>query len=91
MRLLVSIPNALPLRYLRGIFILLWSEPKSWATAPLCRLCGGLLCVSVRRNVAHRTLATALGFGRCRHGNVFALSSDVPLHLIFKVLPLSPL
>ena len=28
MRLLVSIPNALPRRYLRGIFILRWSEPK---------------------------------------------------------------
>ena len=27
----------------------------------------GLLGVSVRRNVAHRTSATALGFGRCRH------------------------
>ena len=34
----------------------------------LDRLCGGLLGVSVRRNVAHRTLADALGFERCRHG-----------------------
>ena len=75
MRLLVSIPNALPRRYLRGIFILRWSEPKSWATAPLCRLCGGLLGVSVRHNVAHRTLAAELDFARCRHGNVFTLSS----------------
>ena len=33
----------------------------------LIRLCGGLLGVSVRRNVAYRTLAAALGFGRCRH------------------------
>ena len=47
--------------------------------------------VRVRYCVAHRTLATALGFARCRHGKMFALSSDVPLHLIFKVLPLSPL
>ena len=82
MRLLVSIPNALPRRYLRGIFILRWSEPKSWATAPLCRLCGGLLGVSVRQNVAHRASATALGFGRCRHGMMLALSSVVSLHLI---------
>ena len=47
--------------------------------------------VRVRHNVAHRTSATALGFARCRHGKMFALSSAVPLHLIFKVLPLSPL
>lgn len=47
--------------------------------------------VRVRHNVAHRTLATALGFARCRIGKMFALSSDVTLHLLFKVLPLSPL
>ena len=41
--------------------------------------------VSVRRNYAHRTLATALGLARCGHGNVYALSSAVPLHLFFKV------
>ena len=57
----------------------------------LIRLCGGLLGVSVRRNVAYRTLATALDFARCRHGKMFALSSVVSLHLFFKVLPLSPL
>lgn len=74
-----------------GAFLLRWSEPKSWDSATLGRLCGGLLGVSVRRNVAYRTLATALGFGLCRHGKVFALSSVVSLRLIFKVLPLSPL
>ena len=47
--------------------------------------------VRVRHNVAHQTSATALDFARCRHGKMFALSSDVPLHLFFKVLPLSPL
>ena len=29
-----------------GAFLLRWSEPKSWATAPLNRLCGGLLSKS---------------------------------------------
>ena len=47
--------------------------------------------VRVRHCVAHRTLATALGFRTLWQGKMFALSSDVPLHLFFKVLPLSPL
>ena len=36
---------------------------------PHGRLCGGLLSVRVRHCVAHRTLAAALGFRRCRHCN----------------------
>ena len=83
-----SIPNASPRRYLRG-----FSFAVEWAKIVGCRSTESSLrkacLVRVRHNAAHRTLVAALGFGRCRHGKMFALSPDVPLHLIFKVLPLS--
>ena len=41
-----------------GAFSLRWSEPKSWATAPLCRLCGGLLSKS-------KALCHSPNIGRC--------------------------
>ena len=61
----------------------------------LGRLCGGLLSKSkalYRAFIDHRS-----AFIACWASDVvgtakmFALSSAVPLHLIFKVLPLSPL
>ena len=74
-----------------GAFCLRWSEPKSWATAPLCRLCGDLLSksngiMSLTEHWLMHSTSDVVGTAK-----MFALSSAVPLHLIFKVLPLSPL
>ena len=74
-----------------GLFLLRWSEPKVVGYRATLSSLRKACLVRVRHCVAHRTSATALDFARCRHGKMFALSSDVPLLLIFKVLPLSPL
>ena len=68
------IPNALPRRYLRGfLFAEEWAKVVGYCSteSSLRKAC----LVRVRHCVAHRTLATALGLARCRHGNMFALSS----------------
>ena len=57
----------------------------------LGRLCGGLLSksngiMSLTEHWLMHSASEVVGTAK-----MFALSSDVPLHLIFKVLPLSPL
>ena len=74
-----------------GLFLLRWNEPKSWAAAPLCRLCGGLLSksngiVSLTEHWLLHSDSDVVGTAK-----MFALSSAIPQHLIFKVLPFSPL
>ena len=68
-----------------------WSELKSWATAPLGHISGGLLSksngiLSLTEHWLLHSVSDVVGTAK-----MFALSSAVPLHLIFKVLPLSPL
>ena len=83
----LTIPNASPRRFLRGFsFAVMRAKIVGYRSteSSLRKAC----LVRVRHCVAHRTLATALGLARCRHGKMFALSSAVTLHLIFKVLPI---
>ena len=65
-----------------GAFLLRWSEPKSWASAPLNSLCGGLLSkssgiVSLTEQWLMHSASDVVGTEK-----MFALSSAVPLHLI---------
>ena len=61
----------------------------------LGRLCGGLLSESMalyRAFIDHRSAFIACWASDVvGNAKMFALSSAVPLHLIYKVLPLSPL
>ena len=59
--------DALPRRYLWGFFFCGGVSQNRGLPLHSVVFAEGLLRVSVRRCVAHRTLAAALGFGRCRH------------------------
>ena len=60
--------NALPRRYLRGCFFC-GGVGQSRGLPRHSVVFAEACLVRVRHNVAYRTIAAALGFGRCRHCN----------------------